>query len=149
MLFVYPLLLMLDEFLYLMQWFFNAVFSMSRLFAHFNRLRWSSQVLALANESTYDSQRSYLCLFLVSLLVTITVMLEQKLEYAHKQNLLRIFYFVIRKSKFVSLELFSVPSSSLRIARLLSLWIPTDSFDNLYLNVYGKDEVCPTSLSSR
>ena len=62
-LFVYPLLLMLDEFLYLMQWFFNAVFSMSRFFAYWNRLRRSSQVLALANESTYDSQRSYLCLF--------------------------------------------------------------------------------------
>jgi hypothetical protein len=32
--FVYPLLFMLDEFLYLMQWFFNAVFSMSRFFAY-------------------------------------------------------------------------------------------------------------------
>lgn len=53
---------MLDEFLYLMQWFFNAVFSMSRFFVHSNRLRWSSQVLALVDESTYDSQRSYLCL---------------------------------------------------------------------------------------
>ena len=41
---------------------FNAVFSMSRFFVHSNRLRWSSQVLALANESTYDSQRNYLCL---------------------------------------------------------------------------------------
>ena len=36
---------------------------MSRFFVHSNRLRWSSQVLALADESTYDSQRSYLCLF--------------------------------------------------------------------------------------
>lgn len=42
---------------------FNAVFSMSRFFAHRNRLRWASQVLALANESTCVSQRSYLCLF--------------------------------------------------------------------------------------
>lgn len=41
---------------------FNAVFSMSCFFAHRNRLRWASQVLALVDESTYDSQRSYLCL---------------------------------------------------------------------------------------
>ena len=53
---------MLDEYLYLMQCFFNAVFSMSRFFAHRNRLRWASQVLALANSSTCVSQRSYLCL---------------------------------------------------------------------------------------
>lgn len=35
---------------------------MSCFFAHRNRLRWASQVLALVDESTYDSQRSYLCL---------------------------------------------------------------------------------------